>query len=406
MNSKFGNLDTLYFLSLMMFVLTLQACGGGTSGAIPKTPTNFKAVAGDQRVTVTWNSVEEAASYNVYWSTTSGTFKSGTAVNLTETTFYHDGVSNGTEYFYVVSSINSAGESTTTSEISATPVDIFLSSLDFSDSNFLTCFNNATTTLVYVHDLESLSCGSKGITDIAGVEALSSLTYLLLDNNSITNVSAVKSLINLTYLNLSYNNTIEDVSAISGLTKLTILFLNENNITNIGALKNLTGLTWLQLDNNSIIDISSLNNLTNLTSLTLFRNSINEVDALTNITKLTSLNLQYNNIADVSGLAGLTNLVYLYLNDNVITNVKPLENLTKVKTLWLHNNNISGQGVGNIDSLFTLTAATTINISNNINMSCDELNTLIGALDSPPVNTDSVSGTVDVATNGANCTSP
>lgn len=404
MNTFSGNRIFSHYLLIVFFALSLQACGDGTSGTAPKTPTNVQAIDGDQRVTVTWDSVVGATSYNVYWATTSGTYKSGTLVNVTDSIFYHDGVTNGTDYFYVVSSLNSIGESTTSAEIKATPDNVYLSSLVFNDTNLWDCFNAATTTLVYVHELKSLSCGSEGITEIGGIEALSSLTNLLLDHNNITDISSVRSLKSLTYLNLGYNNSIVDISAIAGLTELTFLFLNENNIVNISALKNLTALTWLQLDNNAILDISGLENLTNLTSLTLFRNNISDINELSNITKLTSLDLQFNSITDVSDLIGLTDLVYLYLNDNLIIDVKPLENLISVKTLWLHNNNISGQGVGNVDSLSSLIDATSINLSNNINMSCDELSTLIAALISPPINVDNDGATADTAVNGTNCT--
>ncbi|MEE8388007.1 MAG: hypothetical protein V3R65_05475, partial [Acidiferrobacterales bacterium] len=82
------------------------------------------------------------------------------------------------------------------------------------------------------------------------------------------------------------------------------------------------------------------------------------------------------------------------------------QNLTSLTVLLLYNNSIGGQGVGNVNSLTSLTSATEIGLSGNIGMSCAELGTLITALGSPPVDTDYNTGTTDTATDGVNCTNP
>ena len=86
--------------------------------------------------------------------------------------------------------------------------------------------------------------------------------------------------------------------------------------------------------------------------------------------------------------------------------MSPLSGLTDLTSLHLGNNNIAGIGVGNVNSLVTLTSATTIYLSGNIGMSCSELGTLITTLGSPPVDTDFNFATSDVATDGVNCTNP
>lgn len=87
----------------------------------PATPTGLAATAGNAQVSLSWNAASGATTYNVKRSTTAGgphaTIASGvTAANYTDT-----GLANGTTYYYVVSSVNSAGESANSSEASATP---------------------------------------------------------------------------------------------------------------------------------------------------------------------------------------------------------------------------------------------------------------------------------------------
>src|SRR6185436_8175641 len=62
-----------------------------------------------------------ASSYNVKRSTTSGGPYT-TITNVTSTSFVNIGLANGTTYYYVVSALNSSGESGNSAQASATPV--------------------------------------------------------------------------------------------------------------------------------------------------------------------------------------------------------------------------------------------------------------------------------------------
>jgi fibronectin type 3 domain-containing protein len=104
----------------------LLDCGGGGGGGggggltVPAAPTGLQATAGNAQVSLSWNASTGATSYNVKRSTTSGgpytTVASPTATNYTDT-----GLTNGTTYYYVVSAVNSAGESANSGQVSATP---------------------------------------------------------------------------------------------------------------------------------------------------------------------------------------------------------------------------------------------------------------------------------------------
>lgn len=125
--------SVLRFLAAPLFFLilcvSLTGCGGGdgdggggsTPASVPAIPTGITATAGNAKVTVSWNSSTGATSYNIYYATSPGVTKAGAKVANATSPYDVTGLTNDTTYYFVVTAVNSAGESEESSENSATP---------------------------------------------------------------------------------------------------------------------------------------------------------------------------------------------------------------------------------------------------------------------------------------------
>jgi len=89
----------------------------------PAAPTGLTATAGNAQVSLTWAASAGATNYHVKRSTTNGSGYTQIAAPTT-TSFVDTTVTNGTAYFYVVSALNTAGESANSSQATATPAHV------------------------------------------------------------------------------------------------------------------------------------------------------------------------------------------------------------------------------------------------------------------------------------------
>jgi len=95
--------------------------GGGTTTQTPAQPSGLQATAGNAQVSLVWSASAGATSYHVKRATTSGGPYTQVAAPAM-TNFADAGLTKGTSYFYVVSAVNTAGESANSVQASATPV--------------------------------------------------------------------------------------------------------------------------------------------------------------------------------------------------------------------------------------------------------------------------------------------
>ena len=86
----------------------------------PAAPANVQATAGSAQASLTWSASSGATSYHVKRATASGGPYTQVAAP-TSASYSDTSLSNGTTYYYVVSALNSTGESANSAQVSAKP---------------------------------------------------------------------------------------------------------------------------------------------------------------------------------------------------------------------------------------------------------------------------------------------
>ncbi len=123
-----------------VFPVTIGASNGTSTGSQTITLTvqnsvisNVIVAAGDAKNIIEWDPIQNFT-YNVKRSTVSGGPYT-TIANVSTTKFTDTNVSNGTIYYYVVASVDSTGENSSSTEVSATPNAGQLVYLKFDETN-------------------------------------------------------------------------------------------------------------------------------------------------------------------------------------------------------------------------------------------------------------------------------
>ena len=96
---------------------------------MPARPAGLAAVGGAGQVSLSW-SVIGGLTYNLYWSLAPGvTPLNGTKIASVSEPYAHTGRDSSTEYFYVLTAVNSVGESAPSAEVNAptTPAPLIFS---------------------------------------------------------------------------------------------------------------------------------------------------------------------------------------------------------------------------------------------------------------------------------------
>lgn len=191
--------------------------------------------------------------------------------------------------------------------------------------------------------LTTLLASNYGISDLRGIECLTGLGFVDLQQNQVSDVGPLALLPQLSDLMLTQNQ-VSSLAQLTTLSGLEELWISDNAVTDLGPLSQLTTLQVLTIGNNAISDLSPLSALTTLTSLDVSNNTFASIEPLSALVGLTSLTIGPNSTFDgvLSPVSGLTELDFLMLPSCGLddSELAPLSGLTSLVILDLSSNDI------------------------------------------------------------------
>ncbi len=217
--------------------------------------------------------------------------------------------------------------------------------------------------LLKVKSLIVVEAKSKGIKDVSGLEYMTNLESLALEEVKLKNIKFISDLRQLKSVSITYgeledighlaelehiefltlrNNKISDLSPLSQMKKIKMLDLNSNDIKDIKPLFTVKSLRTLTVANNQISNagLEGVHQLKNLKTFEISNNGLSNVEHINGMNKLIELGLSKNELVDLTPLSKLSRLQKLNLEENFISDITPLSQLTDLYDLKLGSNEI------------------------------------------------------------------
>ncbi len=217
--------------------------------------------------------------------------------------------------------------------------------------------------LLKVKSLIVVEAKSKGIKDVSGLEYMTNLENLTLEEVKLENIKFISNLRQLKSVSITYaeledigplaelehieslslrNNKISDLSPLSQMKKIKLLDLNSNYIKDIKPLFTVKSLRTLTVANNQISNagLEGVHQLKNLKTFEISNNGLSNVEHINGMNKLIELGLSKNELVDLTPLSKLSGLQKLNLEENFISDITPLIQLTSLYDLKLGSNEI------------------------------------------------------------------
>ncbi|MBG9630566.1 internalin [Bacillus thuringiensis] len=202
--------------------------------------------------------------------------------------------------------------------------------------------------LLKVKSLIVVEAKNKGIQDVSGLEYMTNLENLKLEEVKLKNIKFISGLRQLKSLSITYGE-LEDIGPLAELEHIEFLTLRNNKISDLSPLSQLSQLSqmkkikMLDLNSNYIKDIKPLFTVKSLKTLTVANNQISN-DNLAGIEQLKNvknLSLSNNGLTNIEHITSMKKLVELDLAKNELENIEPLSRLSTVQSLNLEENYIS-----------------------------------------------------------------
>lgn len=152
----------------------------------PVTPTGLTGMPRDSQITLQWNQVQGADSYNVLRSSDGGITYTNAALGLTTTTYTDGGLTDGTTYYYAVQSQNVGGVSTKSIPLLIAPVSALASPAGLavvSGNNKASLTWNSVTGATY-YTVKRSTLSGRSYTHVASNLTSPSFTDLTVVNGS------------------------------------------------------------------------------------------------------------------------------------------------------------------------------------------------------------------------------
>ena len=198
------------------YYIATAASSGGESAASPEvsavpatnpapaSPSISAEAVSTTAVTISWPAVSGAASYNLYYGTSPGVTTSGTKVAGITSPYTQLGLTCGTKYYFVATAVSAAAsESTTSSEVGATPAP-YIKALVFVNSD-----GTPINEQVWVNASSTGSTISTGATVTLIVNGIANSIPWSASNNSFSGGAAVPAgasiVVNVTYSGVTYS---------------------------------------------------------------------------------------------------------------------------------------------------------------------------------------------------------
>ncbi len=183
------------------------------------------------------------------------------------------------------------------------------------------------------------------------------ITVLFFGGRDIVDLGGLEYLTELTLIRMQNNQYMEDISEMSALENLETLTIDGSSVTDLSPLSDLNNLERLSFNNTPVADLEPLSELHNLERLSANDTNVDNLEPLIGADSLNELNFKNAAVEDIEPLNEITSIEVIRLNDNLgITDIEPLLALEEVSWFDLNGIDVDWCEAANMDIVNDLEA--------------------------------------------------